>query len=84
VLAEVALEANAANVLVPGVQLLDDAPGTVCGAVVDEDELVRPAARLERGDRLAVGLLERALLVVDGDDERDGRERPLLEARGNP
>jgi hypothetical protein len=38
-LAEVALEADRAHVRVGGVQALEHGPGTVAGAVVDEDHL---------------------------------------------
>ena len=76
VLAEVALEADGADARVGGVQPLDDRPGAVARAVVDEDEL--EAAPVERRHDPAVELLERARLVVERDDDRELRRRPGL------
>jgi hypothetical protein len=51
-------------------------------AVVDEDDLERLSARLERRGDLAVQLLERALLVQQGDDDGDHVGRVSASAGG--
>ena len=71
VLAEVALEADGAHARVGRVQALDDRPGGVARAVVDEHELVVGVA--ERGRRAPVELLERRRLVQERDDDREAR-----------
>ena len=49
----------------------EDRDAAVGRAVVDEDDLERLVPRLERGRDLGVELLERALLVEQGNDDRD-------------
>ncbi len=68
-LSEVALEAHRPNARIGAVQTLERRKGPVGRAVVDEDQLERARPRIERGDRAAVQLVERAGLVVDGDDD---------------
>ena len=68
-LTEVPLEPDTADVRIGIVEPLHDRPGPIRGAVVDQDHLVGAPDALERGDGLAVDLLERRFLVVDGDDE---------------
>ena len=77
VLAEVALQPDRPELGVPGMEPFEHLPGPVGRAVVDEDDLVGAAEALERLDRLAVDLLQRGLLVVDGNDERDVRPLDL-------
>ena len=71
VLPEVALQADGANARVDPVQTLDDRPRGVLRPVVDHDHLERPRERLESGGGPPVDLVERPLLVVDGDDDGD-------------
>ena len=74
-LAEVALEADGADVSVARGEPPDDLPGAVARAVVDEDQLV-----VRAGERLAdaaAQLLERRLLVEERDDDRERRSRVL-------
>ena len=47
--------------------------GPVSAAVVDQDQLIRPARHLERSRQLVVELQEVGLFVVQGDDNRDLR-----------
>jgi hypothetical protein len=72
-LAEVALEADRLDARVAGVQPLDDAPGSVLRAVVDDDHLEGARVRLQHLDGLADDLLDGSLLVVNGHHERDVR-----------
>ena len=87
VLAEVALEAHGVDARVGRVQALDRGPGAVGGAVVDEDQLERPA--VERRYGAPVELLDRAFLVQERDDDREGgrvghfRERSVPAARAS-
>ena len=71
VLPEVPPEADGANAGIGGVQTLELREGAVRRSVVDEDQLPRPAELLERLRGAAVELVERAGLVVEGDDDRD-------------
>ena len=82
VLAEVALQAHAANVVVRVVEALDQVERSVRRPVVDEDQLV--VAARERGRRPPVELLQRAGLVEDGDDDRNLRLRSRLIDRNGP
>ena len=68
-LTEIPLEPDTADVRIGIVEPLHDRPGPIRRAVVDQDHLVGAPDALERGDGLAVDLLERRFLVVDGDDE---------------
>ena len=70
-LAEVAPEPNDADVVVGSVEAGEGREGPVRGAVVDEDDLPRPAQRLECGLELVVQQRDALLLVVYGDDHRD-------------
>ena len=63
VLAELRLKPDAVDARVVRVQALDDGPGVVGGAVVDEDQLERPP--VECGYRAPVELLDRGLLVQE-------------------
>ena len=77
----VALEADAADAGVGGMQALDRGPGRIGRAVVDEDQLERPP--VECGYRAPVELLDRALLVQERHDDGEawirhgGRSVPL-------
>jgi hypothetical protein len=82
VLAEVALEPDAAHTLVAGVEPLDRREGFVYRPIVDEDQLEVTA--IERCDRTAIELLERPRLVEDGDDDRELRRRRRLVERNGP
>ena len=73
VLAEVPLEPDGAHAGVAGVQALELGERPVRRPVVDEDQLVRPAERVERRDRAAVELVQRADLVEERDDDRELR-----------
>ena len=68
VLAEVALEADDAHARVLFVQRAERRERAVGRAVVDEDRL--PLAPVERGRDAPVQLLDGALLVEHGDDNR--------------
>ena len=68
VLAEVALEADDAQPRIRGVQRSEPRIGRVGRAVVDEDRL--PVAPVERRGDPAVELLDGALLVQHGDNNR--------------
>ena len=69
VLAEAALETDGADAGVVGVQALERGERAVGGAVVDDDDLERPAERLELRDRAPQELVERPRLVQHGDDD---------------
>ena len=69
VLAEVPLEADRVNARVCRVEPLEHGERPVGRAVVDVDDLERAAEALERCDRAAVELLERAHFVVERDDD---------------
>ena len=69
VLAEVPLEADRVDAPVGRVERSSIGERPVRRAVVDVDDLERAAEALERGDRAAVELLERAHLVVERDDD---------------
>ena len=68
-LAKVAAEADPTDAGVGVVQAFDELPGAVGGAVVDEDQL--ETALAERLEDAAAELLDRGLLVVEGDDDRE-------------
>jgi hypothetical protein len=72
VLAEVALESDAADPLLVGrVGPFDRRPGRVGGTVVDEDHLPLAAEAVERLDRAPGDLAGGAVLVVEGDHDRN-------------
>ena len=74
-LAEVPAQADDADVVVRVVEPGERAEGAVGRAVVDEHGLPRPAVAVERGRQLVVEQRDAALLVVDGDDDRDHAAR---------
>src|SRR6185312_856142 len=76
-LAEVAFEPNRADTRIAAVQALERGKRPVRRAVVDEDELERPRAWLERGDRPPVELVDGGGLVIQRDDDRNVRRRQL-------
>ena len=55
----------------------EDLPAAVRGAVVDDHQLLRHV----HGHHAAEQLLQRGILVVDGDDERNHRSPPLADER---
>src|SRR5215207_4821024 len=69
VLPEVPLEADSANPVVRAAQALDLAPGPVGGAVVHEDQLVRPRELLQRRGRTGVQLGDRGRLLEHRHDD---------------
>src|SRR5207249_8331514 len=80
-LAEVAVQIDDPQVLVPGAQRRQAGQRSVPAAVVHEDELVGPS-ELVRGPRqLAVQRRDVALLVVDRDDDGERERRAGLAHR---
>ena len=73
-LAEVRAQADTADARIFAVQLGDDLPGVVGAAVVDEDELVADAARLEAVAHPVRQLGQAFGLVEAGDDDRHERD----------
>ena len=70
-LAEVAPELHDADVPIACLQFLEDRKRLVRAAVVDKDQLVRTAPRVERLGELPVQRLEVWRFVVDRDDDRE-------------
>ena len=60
------------------VEALEQREGAVGGAVVDVDDLERPAEPVECGHGTPVELVERGRLVVERDDDRELRRRVLV------
>src|SRR5512132_982527 len=81
VLAEVALEPDAADVLsVGGVRPFDRGPSAVGGSVVHEDDLPGPSELLESRHRAADDLGRALVFVVEGHNDRDlGRHGSSLQ-----
>src|SRR5262249_26846984 len=82
-LPEVSPQADHADVVVPGVEPRQGGEGAVGRAVVDEDRLPLLSQRLEGRLELVVEERDGALLVVQGNDDRDhGARRLAYAARG--
>ena len=75
-LSEVALEPHRTHAGIATVQALQRCEGAVRRAVVDEDQLERARAGIERRNGSSVELVHRRRLVEQGDDDRDvGRRK---------
>jgi hypothetical protein len=77
-LADVALEANGADVRVVVVDPLERRERPVGRAVVDVEHLVRPAERLERRSEPPMELLEGRALLEEGHDDGEPGPAPRV------
>lgn len=74
-----------ANLRGGGVQafglFLEDLPGAVFGAVVDDNDFVRHAAEVQLEMQVLDGGRDAAFLVARGDDDRQEPERGIFNRR---
>ena len=60
---------------------MEDWPGAVFGAVVDDDDFVRDAAEVQLEMQVLDGGRDAALLVTRGDDDGQKPERRIFNRR---
>src|SRR5215471_15690573 len=80
-LAVVAAKPKAANALVAGRKILDDLPGAVTPAVLDQDDFERAADFLQRVDKSHIQLRQDSLRAIDRNDNRQGWHHRLTARR---